>query len=172
MHFVAGYVPPTQSLDDFAQACRSIGEPIFGRPLHEISFARLLGQLFHLTEAFEMEVQPQLLLLQKNMLMAEGVSRGLNPDLNIWTLARPLIEDWVREHRGPEARLREAAAEVARAVERLPALVADLERAAATVAGGDLRLHPETLRALAARGDGATWPLWLAVAALAAALLL
>ena len=172
VHFVAGYVPPTQSLDDFAQACRSIGEPIFGRPLQEISFARLLGQLFHVTEAFEMEAQPQLLLLQKNMLMAEGVSRSLNPDLNIWTLARPLIEEWVREHRGPEARLREAAAEAARAVERLPALIADLEKAAATVAGGDLRLHPETLRALAARGGGATWPLWLAVAALAAALLL
>ena len=96
---------PHQSLENFAQACRSIGEPIFGRPLNEISFARVLGQLFGIAEAFDMEVQPQLLLLQKNMLMAEGVSRRLNPDLNIWTLAQPLVEEWMRENRGPEARL-------------------------------------------------------------------
>ncbi len=93
VHFAAGFVPANQSREDFTQACRSIGEPIFGRPLAEISFANVLGQLLRLSESFEMEAQPQLLLLQKNMLMAEGVSRQLNPHLNIWTLAQPLVED-------------------------------------------------------------------------------
>ena len=90
VHFAAGFVPADQSREDFTQACRSIGEPIFGRPLAEISFADVLGQLLRLSETFEMEAQPQLLLLQKNMLMAEGVSRQFNPELNIWTLAQPL----------------------------------------------------------------------------------
>jgi ubiquinone biosynthesis protein len=134
VHFAAGYVPATQSLEDFALACRSIGAPIFGRPLAEISFARVLGQLFSIAEAFDMEVQPQLLLLQKNMLMAEGVSRQLNPKLNIWALSQPLVEDWMRENRGPEARIREKLAEIAKALERLPALVVNAEKAAAWLA--------------------------------------
>ena len=114
-----------------------------------------------------MQVQPQLLLLQKNMLMAEGVSRQLNPALNIWTLAQPLIELWMRDNRGPEARLREAFGELARAIERLPGFMADLEKAAAALARDGVRLHPETLR----RSEHglprhALWPVWLAIAAL------
>jgi ubiquinone biosynthesis protein len=173
VQFDAGYVPPQQSLDDFAQACRSIGEPIFGRPLHEISFAKLLGQLFRVTEQFDMEAQPQLLLLQKNMLMAEGVSRRLNPRLNIWMLAQPLIEDWMRENRGPEARIRDLAGELGRLAERLPDFVADLEKTTATMADGGLRLHPETVIAFAKlnRGRNHIWALWAAVAVLALALL-
>ena len=97
VQFRAGYVPADQSLEMFAQACRSIGEPIFGKPSHEISIARLLAQLLRVTEQFEMTVQPQLLLLQKTMLMAEGMGTRLNPNVNIWELARPLIEDWMRE---------------------------------------------------------------------------
>ena len=151
VHFEAGYVPPTQSVDRFAQACRSIGEPIFGRALTEISFARLLGQLFALGQTFEMEVQPQLLLLQKNMLMAEGVSRALDPNLNIWTLAQPLIEEWMRENRGPEARLRDAIEDAAFVVRRLPRLVAEAERALVRLAEGGVKLHAETLLALERR---------------------
>ena len=79
VQFRAGYVPADQSLEMFAQACRSIGEPIFGKPSHEISIARLLAQLLRVTEQFEMAVQPQLLLLQKTMLMAEGMGTRLNP---------------------------------------------------------------------------------------------
>ena len=101
----AGYLPLGKSVEDFTLALRSIGEPIHGRPLQHISFARVLGQLFSVAENFQMEVQPELLLLQKNMLMAEGVSRRLNPALNIWTLAQPLIEQWMRDNRGPEARV-------------------------------------------------------------------
>jgi ubiquinone biosynthesis protein len=174
VHFDAGYVPAHHSLDDFAQACRSIGEPIFGRPLHEISFARLLGQLFRITEQFDMETQPQLLLLQKNMLMAEGVSRRLNPRLNIWVLAQPLIEDWMRENRGPEARLRDLGAELGRVAARLPTLLSDLEKTVAMAADGGLKLHPDTVTAFAKgnRGRSHIWALWAAVAILALAVLL
>jgi ubiquinone biosynthesis protein len=175
VHVEAGYVPARQSLEEFAQACRSIGEPIFGRPLNEISFARVLGQLFQIAESFDMEVQPQLLLLQKNMLMAEGVSRLLNPDLNIWTLAQPLIESWMRENRGPEARLRHAAGDIAGVIQRLPAIVTDFEKVVRHLAEGGIRLHPETvadMRRRNSRYDLAIWALAAAVAALAAALLL
>jgi ubiquinone biosynthesis protein len=170
IHFAAGYVPSSKSPEAFAQALRAIGEPIFGRPLADISFARVLGQLFQIAQTFEMEVQPQLLLLQKNMLMAEGVSRQLDPDLNIWTLAEPLIEDWMRDNRGPEARLREALAETGRLVERLPRILRHLDTALTGFAEGGLRLHPETIRAMGGgRRAGAPW--WL-VAVLGVLLLL
>jgi ubiquinone biosynthesis protein len=176
IQFAAGFVPSDQSLEEFTQACRSIGEPIFGRPLAEISFAQVLGQLLRLAEAFEMEAQPQLLLLQKNMLMAEGVSRQLNPDLNIWTLAQPLIEQWMRENRGPEARIADAARDLARIAQRLPDLVADLEAAAANIARKGVRLDPDSLAALR-RMNGEDrrfvgWQIWLAGGLIAVLLLL
>jgi ubiquinone biosynthesis protein len=168
VHFRAGYVPPTQSRDIFMQACRSIGEPIFGRPLAEISLAGLLGQLFAITEQFHMEAQPQLLLLQKTMLVAEGVGRGLNPDVNMWTLARPLIEEWMIEHRGPEARARRSLESAVETVRRLPALIDALELLAEQARTG-VRLHPESQRSRAADRMAAA-ALVLAAAALAAAL--
>ncbi len=175
VHITAGYVPAHQSVENFAQACRSIGEPIFGRPLNEISFARVLGQLFQIAETFDMEVQPQLLLLQKNMLMAEGVSRGLDPALNIWTLTQPLIERWMRDNRGPEARLRQAANDLLRAVERLPSVLANIENSAARLADGKIRLHADNIAEFASgrsRSDLALWALTAAVAVLAVALVL
>jgi ubiquinone biosynthesis protein len=171
VHFRAGYVPEGKSLDAFTQACRSIGEPILDRPTHEISIARLLAQLFHVTETFEMETQPQLLLLQKTMLVAEGVGRRLNDRVNMWELARPFIEDWMRDSHSPEVRVRDAAGELLSGLERLPGLIRDVETATAMIAEGGLRLHPDSLRALGARRNrrGNLWPLWAAVAALAAA---
>jgi len=171
VHFEAGYVPARQSLEAFAQACRSIGEPILGRPLHEISLGRLLAQLFQVTEQFQMETQPQLLLLQKTMVLAEGVGRLLDPSVNMWTLARPLIEGWMRENRGPEARLRDLAADLSSALTRLPALLSDLERlGGAIVEGGGLPLHPETVAAIARRRavELLGLPLWIIALALAA----
>jgi len=171
VHFAAGYVPQRQSLDAFTQALRSIGEPILGRPLHEISLARLLAQLFGITEQFQMETQPQLLLLQKTMLVAEGVGRRLDPTVNMWTLAQPLIEDWMRENRGPEARVLDAATDIAATLERLPALVRDLETAVSALATGGLKLDPATLEALAGSRSRDAWtalPLWLAALALLA----
>jgi ubiquinone biosynthesis protein len=171
VHFEAGYVPARQSIEAFAQACRSIGEPILGRPLHEISLGRLLAQLFQVTEQFQMETQPQLLLLQKTMVLAEGVGRLLDPGVNMWTLARPHIEVWMRENRGPEARLRDAAADLAAAAERLPALLKDIERLGAAITeGGGLPLHPDTLAEIARRDatELLRLPLWIIAIALAA----
>ena len=173
MHFEADYVPAGKSRDAFIQACRSIGEPILGRPLHEISLAQLLGRLFQVTETFAMETQPQLLLLQKTMVFVEGLGRRLNPELNVWALAQPLIEEWVRENLSPEARLRDAVAEGLAAAQRLPKLLKDAETMLAAGADGGLKLHPETLRALTqagARRGAATPLLWAAVAALALAI--
>jgi ubiquinone biosynthesis protein len=169
VHFAAGYVPATKSREAFAQALRAIGEPIFGRPLADISFAHVLGQLFRTARTFDMEVQPQLLLLQKNMLMAEGVSRQLDPALNIWSLAEPLIASWMRENRGPEARVRETIEEALRIADRLPAVARHLEAALKDLAEGGLRLHPDTLRGLGGRrgplgGPSAPW--WLVAALL------
>jgi len=151
VHFEAGWVPGHRSVDTFTQACRSIGEPIMDRPQNEISIARLLGQLFQVTETFEMETQPQLLLLQKTMLVAEGTGRELAPEANMWLLARPLVEDWYVEHMGPEARLREIAEQLIETAARVPALVAKMEANADAIADGNIRLHLDTLRAL--RGD-------------------
>jgi len=126
VQFRAGYVPADQSLEMFAQACRSIGEPIFGKPSHEISIARLLAHLLRVTEQFEMTVQPQLLLLQKTMLMAEGMGTRLNPKVNIWELAQPLIEDWMRDHFGPRATLKRGVEDLAQGLRRLPRLIDSL----------------------------------------------
>ncbi|HIJ92926.1 MAG TPA: 2-polyprenylphenol 6-hydroxylase [Rhodospirillales bacterium] len=165
IHFEAGWVPAHQSVDAFTQACRSIAEPILDKPQNEISMARLLGQLFHITETFEMEAQPQLLLLQKTMLVAEGTGRKLSPGTNMWLLTRPLIEGWVQDALGPEARLAEAAFEMSETMRRLPRLLDDVEEGAAALAQGRLKLHPETVRALRGEAGKGTLslPLWAAV---------
>lgn len=164
VHFRAGYIPPNQSRAAFALALRAIAEPIFDRPLHDISIARLLGLLFQVTERFEMETQPQLLLLQKTMLVTEGVGRTLNPDINMWTLARPLIEAWMREHRGPQARIAEQLRAVAEAAERLPATMRNLDRALERLGRPEEAAGPDMAHRL--------WPVWTALAALAITVLL
>ena len=156
VHFEAGYVPADKSVDAFAQACRAIAEPIFDRPQNEISIARLLAQLFRVTETFEMETQPQLLLLQKTMLMAEGVGRTLAPQANMWSLAQPLIEQWERDYFGPEARIALALDEMAQGLTRLPSLVSNIEKSAQIIAQNGLaggafagptrRIDPEAYR--------------------------
>ncbi len=167
VHFEAGWVPADRSLDAFAQACRSIAEPILDKPQNEISIARLLGHLFQVTKTFAMETQPQLLLLQKTMLVAEGTGRKLAPDANMWLLARPLIETWIADTLGPEARLREAAGEMASTLARLPELAKRIERGVSVMADGYLRIHPESLRELRQNG-GRTFSLgWLVAAVLA-----
>jgi ubiquinone biosynthesis protein len=162
VHFEAGYVGPDKSVDAFSQACRSFAEPLLGRPLHEISVARLLGQLFQVTETFAMEVQPQLLLLQKSMLVAEGVGRVLDPHINMWQLARPLIEQWMVNNLGPQARIKESLGAVMASLESLPRLVAHAEKTVEALRYGGLKLHPDSLKTLqnAGRGGG-LFPSWL-----------
>lgn len=105
VHFEAGYTPPHHDKDAFAQALRAIGEPIFGLSSQEISMGRLLAQLFQVTEQFDMQTQPQLLLLQKTMVMVEGVARFLDPQFNMWEASEPLLRTWMHEHLGPKGRL-------------------------------------------------------------------
>lgn len=136
VHFEAGYVPADRSVDAFAQACRSIGEPILGKPVAEISIGRLLAQLFQITETFGMRTQPHLLLLQKTMVTVEGVARHLDPEINFWDAARPEIEAWAAQNMGAEARLREAASQGLAAARRLPQVLAQIERLANHAAAG------------------------------------
>jgi len=158
VHFDAGYVPRNQSRAAFTQACRAIGEPIIGRPMNEISLARLLAQLFEVTERFRMETQPQLLLLQKTMLVAEGVGRRLDPDSNMWVVTQPLIEAWMVENRGPQAQVREAAERMAATLRRLPELAEGLS---AMTGPEGLRLHPDTVAALRPPARGAAQSVWV-----------
>ena len=127
IHFDAGLVPPSQSRNGFALAIRSVTEPIFECPLAEISIAQLLSRLFETAGTFQMEVQPQLLLLQKTMLVAEGVGRKLDPNSNMWVLSRPLIEKWMRRYRGPEARLKEGIEGFTSILSRLPSIADRLD---------------------------------------------
>ncbi|NKB20457.1 MAG: 2-polyprenylphenol 6-hydroxylase [Alphaproteobacteria bacterium] len=171
VHFRAGYVPSTQSEEAFAQAARAIAEPIMGQPLKDISLARLLAQLFTITERFEMQTQPQLLLLQKTMLVAEGVGRRLHPDTNMWELARPLIENWMEDALSPEAKAAEAMSEAGKLIERLPTLITDMSDSVSTMARDGLKLHPDTVGEMTGRRQSARWP-WWAGAAIAVGLII
>ncbi|MBF0427811.1 MAG: 2-polyprenylphenol 6-hydroxylase [Magnetococcales bacterium] len=153
VHLAAGFVPRHTNLDEFEDACRQIGEPIFGQPLKEISIAQLLAQLFKVTEQFAMPVQPQLLLLQKTMFTLEGVGREINPDLNMWVLAEPLIRDWMIENLGPVGKIREARERVKRikdSTQMMPELLYNgLERLATDRV--QIRIHPSSLKQLERR---------------------
>ncbi|WP_073007373.1 2-polyprenylphenol 6-hydroxylase [Roseibium suaedae] len=108
VHFEAGYVPADQDVDMFAQAIRAIGEPIHGHDASEISMARLLTQLFEVTELFEMSTQTQLIMLQKTMVVVEGVARTLNPHLDMWKTAEPVVGTWIRDNLGPVGKIKDA----------------------------------------------------------------
>ena len=103
LHFEAGYVPPDRDVDQFAQALRSVAEPIFGMDATHISMGRLLSYLFEVTERFGMQTRTELILLQRTMVVVEGVSRSLNPQINIWEVSRPVVEEFVRDNIGPKA---------------------------------------------------------------------
>ncbi len=108
VHFEAGYVPKTQDVAVFSQAIRAIGEPIHGQSAADISMARLLTQLFEVTELFAMTTQPQLILLQKTMVVVEGVARSLDPDLDMWRTAEPVVRGWIERNLGPAGKLQDA----------------------------------------------------------------
>jgi len=170
VHFDAGYVPAHKSIEAFTQACMAVARPVTDKPLNEISIAKLLGQMFSIAAEFEMEVQPQLLLMQKTLMVAEGVGRMLDPGLNMWQLATPLIQQWADEHFGPKAKLLDAAKTSHDYIRRLPLLMERADRALATLADpAGLRIHPLSLELLAEsrRRQQASW-LTLGWAALAA----
>jgi ubiquinone biosynthesis protein len=126
VHFEAGYVPADRDIDEFARALRVVGEPIFGMDATRISMARLLAYLFEVTERFGMQTRTELILLQRTMVVVEGVARSLDPHINIWQVARPVVENYIKNNVGPKALLRDlgkTALVLARFGPKLPALV-------------------------------------------------
>jgi len=107
VHFEAGYVPPDRDIHAFARALTAVGEPIFGMEANQISMARLLAYLFEVTEKFGMQTRTELILLQRTMVVVEGVARSLDPHINIWQVARPIVESYVRDNIGPRALARD-----------------------------------------------------------------
>lgn len=173
VHFEAGYVPRTKSRHAFAQALRSIGEPIWGKSLGELSMSRLLSQLFQVTEQFDMRTRPELILLQKTMVVVEGVARHFDPDHNIWESAEPVVKEWITGQATPEHRLEEAAAgavQMGRVLANLPDVLERAERVTRLLADNvddqGVRIHPGSLNS-----ETRTHPvLWLIAGALIALL--
>lgn len=132
VHFEAGYVPPDKSVGDFAQALRSVGEPIHGKPAGEVSMGRLLLQLMDYTHTFGMRLRPELVLLQKTMVQVEGVARAIDPAHDIWAAADPIVRSWVQREFGPEGAARlllRNAREVSDRLKRLPEVMDKVEAA-------------------------------------------
>ena len=174
VHFEAGYVPPHHSVDNFAQAIRAIGEPIHNRTAEEISMARLLTLLLEVTGLFDMRTRPELILLQKTMVVVEGVARSFNPRLDIWRVAEPVVREWIELNLGPVGRIQSAASgagELARVLSGLPTIasraVALLERLEFLTRDG-VQLSSETIAAMGrSEGKKSRWrtiALWIIAA--------
>ena len=129
VHFLAGLVTKEVSKEEFAQALRSIGEPIFGQAVKNISGSKLLNQLFEITEKYNMQTQIQLLLLQKTMVVVEGVARKLDPNTNIWNISRPILENWLKEVKNPVNKVSEAVSDASEILKRLPDLPIIMDKA-------------------------------------------
>ena len=129
VHLQAGLVPRDASKDEFAQALRSVGEPIFGQSIKDISGGNLLAQLFEITEKFNMVTQPSLLLLQKNMVVVEGVARKLFPETNIWEVSRPVLEGWLKNVKSPKTTIDKALNTSAEIIKRIPDFPQLMDRA-------------------------------------------
>ena len=143
VHFQAGLVPQDASKEEFAQALRSVGEPIFGQSIKDISGGNLLAQLFEITEKFNMPTQPPLLLLQKNMVVVEGVARKLYPETNIWDVSKPVLEDWLKSIKSPKASFDTAlntSAEIIKRIPNFPDLMDRADYALKLMAEGKLSL--------------------------------
>lgn len=184
VHFEAGYVPARHKVEDFAQALRGIGEPIHGVQADDISMARLLQQLLDVTDLFDMPLQPQLIFLQRTMVVAEGVARSLDPHFNMWVASEPVLRDWVAGHVGPAAHLKRAAHGVSalgRLVGELPQLAERAEKLSAEFAKAGKKGSRFDEEPMASKGGGqqqtanvtayGIWAIALSVVALAAVLL-
>lgn len=176
VHFEAGYVPRTHNVDAFAQAIRAIGEPIHGQPAETISMARLLTLLFEVTDLFDMQTRTELVLLQKSMVVVEGVARTLDPHFNMWKTSEPVVGDWIRENLGPRGILddaREGVSALVSLARQVPDLAHRAERLSREIdamAENGLRFDEETARAIGKHEARATrWgriALWVIALAL------
>jgi ubiquinone biosynthesis protein len=120
MHIESGWVPSNTRVEDFESAIRSVCEPIFDKPLKDISFGLLLMRLFQTARRFNMVVQPQLVLLQKTLLNIEGLGRQLYPDLDLWQTAKPFLEDWFHQRLGPKAKIKQLVKQFPQIAEHFP----------------------------------------------------
>ncbi len=127
IHFEAGYVPPHHNLAEFTTALRAVGEPIRGLPVKDISIGNMLDGLFAITRDFDMPTQPHLLLLQKTMVMVEGVAQTLDPDINMWETAGPFVREWIRTEIGPESWAADRIVEFSRTMALIPDLIRRLD---------------------------------------------
>ncbi|RJF90918.1 2-polyprenylphenol 6-hydroxylase [Sphingomonas cavernae] len=127
IHFEAGYVPPHHNVDEFTTALRAVGEPIRGLPVKDVSIGQMLDGLFAITRDFDMQTQPHLLLLQKTMVMVEGVAHSLDPDINMWETSGPFVQEWMRTELGPEAAIADRLILDFRTLRRLPDLIRRIE---------------------------------------------
>ncbi len=127
IHFEAGYVPAHHNVAEFATALRAVGEPMRGLPVKDMSVGMMLDGLFKITRDFDMQTQPHLLLLQKTMVMVEGVATSLDPDINMWDTAAPFVQEWIRTELGPEAYVADRLVTDLRTLARLPDLIRNIE---------------------------------------------
>ncbi|MEO5865651.1 MAG: AarF/UbiB family protein, partial [Sphingomonas sp.] len=127
IHFEAGYVPSHHNVAEFATALRAVGEPMRGLAVKDMSIGMMLDGLFSITRDFDMQTQPHLLLLQKTMMMVEGVATALDPDINMWDTAAPFVKEWIRTELGPEAALADRLITDLRTLARLPDLIRNIE---------------------------------------------
>ncbi len=127
IHFEAQYVPSYHNVDEFATALRAVGEPTRGKPVSELSVGQMLDSLFAITRDFDMQTQPHLLLLQKTMVMVEGIATSLNPDINMWDVAAPFVKDWIRGELGPEAMVADELRKQAQTLKMIPDLIRRLD---------------------------------------------
>jgi ubiquinone biosynthesis protein len=142
VHFEAGYVPSHHNIDDFAQAIRAIGEPIHSRTADQISMAKLLTLLFEITALFDMRTRTELVLLQKTMVVVEGVARTLDPRLDMWSTADPVVRGWIEQNLGPAGRLQDAGrglVSLARLAGQVPDWLERIEQMAAGIETGTRR---------------------------------
>ncbi|NNC52610.1 MAG: ubiquinone biosynthesis protein UbiB, partial [Erythrobacter sp.] len=127
IHFEAQYVPSYHNVDEFATALRAVGEPMRGKPVSELSVGQMLDGLFAITRDFDMQTQPHLLLLQKTMVMVEGIATQLNPKINMWDVSAPYVRGWIRDELGPEAAIADRIREDTETLLRIPDLVRRIE---------------------------------------------
>jgi ubiquinone biosynthesis protein len=127
IHFDAQYVPAYHNVDEFATALRAVGEPTRGKPVSELSVGQMLDSLFAITRDFDMQVQPHLLLLQKTMVMVEGIATSLNPSINMWDVAAPFVREWIRDELGPEAMIADGLKKQAETLAMIPDIVRRLD---------------------------------------------
>ncbi len=167
IHFEAQYVPSYHSVGEFATALRAVGEPMRGKPVSELSVGQMLDGLFAITRDFDMQTQPHLLLLQKTMVMVEGIATQLNPEINMWDVSAPFVRAWIRDELGPESAIADRIREDTDTLMRIPALIRRLEEQFPPRGGApdapplpDIELMWERRRKGAAR-PGNPWPSYL-----------